>query len=98
METRQENYVATTHGRDHITDIEVAAKPDGTITALKVKTYANLGGILSTIAPGIPTTLYGRMLSGAYRIPNIYCQVLGVYTNTGMVDAYRGAGRSHLLG
>jgi carbon-monoxide dehydrogenase large subunit len=33
------------------------------------------------------------MLSGAYRIPNIYCQVLGVYTNTGMVDAYRGAGR-----
>ena len=47
------------------------------------KTYANLGGVLSTIAPGIPTTLYGRMLSGAYRIPNIHCQVLGVYTNTG---------------
>src|SRR5262249_5774998 len=38
-------------------------------------------------------TLYGRMLSGAYRIPNIHCQVQGVYTNTGMVDAYRGAGR-----
>jgi carbon-monoxide dehydrogenase large subunit len=93
METRKENYVATTHGRDHITDVEVGAKRDGTITALKVKTYANLGGILSTIAPGIPTTLYGRMLSGAYKIPNIYCQVLGVYTNTGMVDAYRGAGR-----
>ena len=33
------------------------------------------------------------MLSGAYRIPNIHCQVLGVYSNTGMVDAYRGAGR-----
>jgi carbon-monoxide dehydrogenase large subunit len=93
METRSENYVATTHGRDHVTDIEVGAKRDGTITALKVKTYANLGGILSTIAPGIPTTLYGRMLSGAYKFPNIYCQVLGVYTNTGMVDAYRGAGR-----
>ncbi len=93
METRSENYLATTHGRDHITDIEVGAKRDGTITALKVKTYANLGGILSTIAPGIPTTLYGRMVSGTYRIPNIYCQVLGVYTNTGMVDAYRGAGR-----
>jgi carbon-monoxide dehydrogenase large subunit len=92
-ETRRENYVATTHGRDHITDLEIGAKRDGTITALKVKTYANLGGILSTIAPGIPTTLYGRMLSGAYQIPNIYCQVLGVYTNTGMVDAYRGAGR-----
>ena len=93
METRRENYVATTHGRDHVTDIEVGVKRDGTITALKVKTYANLGGILSTIGPGIPTTLYGRVLSGAYKIPHIYCNVLGTYTNTGMVDAYRGAGR-----
>ncbi len=93
VETRSENYVATTHGRDHVTDIEVGANRDGTITGLKVKTFANLGGILSTVAPGIPTTLYGRMLSGAYTFPNIYCHVTGVYTNTGMVDAYRGAGR-----
>jgi aerobic carbon-monoxide dehydrogenase large subunit len=93
VESRRENYVATTHGRDHVTDLEVGAARDGTITALRVKSYANLGGILSTIAPGIPTTLYGRMLSGAYRIPAIHCRVVGVYTNTGMVDAYRGAGR-----
>ena len=93
METRRENYVATTHGRDHITDLEIGAKRDGTITSLKVHTFANLGGVLSTVAPGIPTTLYGRVLSGAYKIPHIYCHVLGVYTNTGMVDAYRGAGR-----
>lgn len=92
-ESRSENYVATTHGRDHISEFEVAAQRDGTITGLKVNTYANLGGTLSTIAPGIPTTLYGRMLSGVYQIPNIYCSVKGVYTNTGMVDAYRGAGR-----
>jgi carbon-monoxide dehydrogenase large subunit len=93
VETRSENYIATTHGRDHISELEVGAKNDGTITALKVKTYANLGGVLSTIAPGIPTTLYGRMLSGVYKFPNIYCHVTGVYTNTAMVDAYRGAGR-----
>ena len=93
IESRRENYASTTHGRDHITYLEVGAKRDGTLTALKAKTYANLGGVLSTIAPGIPTTLYGRMLSGVYRIPAIHCQVLGVYTNTGMVDAYRGAGR-----
>ena len=93
VESRRENYVATTHGRDHVTYLEVGAKRDGTITAFKAKTLANLGGVLSTIAPGIPTTLYGRMLSGPYRFPAIHCQVLGVYTNTGMVDAYRGAGR-----
>ncbi|HYY04388.1 MAG TPA: xanthine dehydrogenase family protein molybdopterin-binding subunit [Gaiellaceae bacterium] len=93
VETRSENYVATTHGRDHVTYLKIGASRDGTIVALDVKTYANLGGILSTIAPGTPTTLYGRMVSGAYRIPNVHCEVLGVYTNTGMVDAYRGAGR-----
>ena len=93
IETRRENYVATTHGRDHVTYLRVGAKKDGTITTLDANTYANLGGVLSTIAPGIPTTLYGRMLSGAYRIPAIHCRVRGVYTNTGMVDAYRGAGR-----
>jgi len=93
VETRLENYVATTHGRDHITDIEVAGNRDGTITALRVKTFANLGGYVSTIAPGIPTTLYGRMLKGPYTIKNVFCEVVGTYTNTAMVDAYRGAGR-----
>jgi carbon-monoxide dehydrogenase large subunit len=92
-ETRRENYIATTHGRDHITQVEIGAKKDGAITGLRVHTYANMGGILSTIAPGIPTTLYGRLLSGPYKIPHIYCHVFNVYTNTAMVDAYRGAGR-----
>src|SRR5256714_260067 len=93
METRSEDYTATTHGRDHVTYLKVGARRDGTITALDAKTYANLGGVPSTIAPGGPTPPHRRMLSRAYRIPNIHCQVLGVYTNTGMVDAYRGAGR-----
>jgi carbon-monoxide dehydrogenase large subunit len=93
VEDRSENYLSTTHGRDHITDLEIGATRDGKIVGMNVKTYANMGGYLSTIAPGIPTTLYGRMLSGCYKIPAIHCDVYGVYTNTGMVDAYRGAGR-----
>jgi carbon-monoxide dehydrogenase large subunit len=96
-ESRRENYTATTHGRDHVSHVEVGVKRDGTITALKVDTLAGLGGVLSTAAPGIATTLYARMLSGAYRIPNIHCRVRGVYTNTGMVDAYRGAGRPEAI-
>src|SRR5262245_23064577 len=93
VESRTENYQATIHGRDHITYLEVAGKRDGEVTGLRVKTYANLGGRLSTIGPGIPTTLYGRVLSGCYKIPNVFCEVIGVYTNTTFVDAYRGAGR-----
>jgi len=93
FEDRSENYLTTTHGRDHITDIEIGATRDGKITALKVKTYANLGAYFSTVAAGIPTTLYGRMLAGCYKIPAIHCKVIAAYTNTAMVDAYRGAGR-----
>ena len=51
FEDRSENYLHTTHGRDHITDVEIGATNDGTITALKVNTFANLGAYLSTIAP-----------------------------------------------
>ena len=33
------------------------------------------------------------MLAGPYKFPNVFCEVVGVYTNTTFVDAYRGAGR-----
>lgn len=93
VEDRSENYKTSTHGRDHITDAEIAGTRDGQITGLRIKTYANLGGYFSLIAGGIPTTLYGRITTGVYKIPAAYCHVTGVYTNTAMVDAYRGAGR-----
>lgn len=93
VEDRSSNYLSATHGRDHVTDVEIGATKDGHITALKVNTWANLGAYLSTIAPGIPTTLYGRMLAGCYKIPNIHVGVTATYSNTAMVDAYRGAGR-----
>ncbi len=93
IEDRQENYLWTSHGRDHTTHAEIAGTRDGKITGLRAKTYANLGGYLSSIAPGIPTTLYGRMATGVYKIPNTFVEVFGVYTNTAPVDAYRGAGR-----
>ncbi|HTG41433.1 MAG TPA: xanthine dehydrogenase family protein molybdopterin-binding subunit, partial [Methylomirabilota bacterium] len=93
VETRTENYQSTIHGRDHITYLEIAGTREVEITGLRVKTYANLGGRLSTVGPGIPTTLYGRVLAGPYKFPNVHCEVTGVYTNTTFVDAYRGAGR-----
>jgi aerobic carbon-monoxide dehydrogenase large subunit len=93
VETRTESYGSTIHGRDHITYLEIAGTREGEITGLRVKTFANLGGRLSTIGPGIPTTLYARVLAGPYKFPNVHCEVTGVYTNTTFVDAYRGAGR-----
>jgi aerobic carbon-monoxide dehydrogenase large subunit len=92
-ETRSENYQATTHGRDHVQEVELAAKKDGTILGLRATVWAGMGAYLSTAAPGIPTILHGLMLSGVYNLPAVHEEVHGVYTNTTPVDAYRGAGR-----
>jgi aerobic carbon-monoxide dehydrogenase large subunit len=92
-ETRNENFQATIHGRDHVQDVEMAAKKDGTILGLRATVWANLGAYLSTASTGIPTILHGLMLSGVYEIPNIHEDVYGMFTHTTPVDAYRGAGR-----
>src|SRR6201999_2854001 len=90
---RSEAFIADAHGRDHVTEAEMAFDADGKITALKVKTIANIGAYMSTFSSSVPTYLYGTLLSGQYDIPHIYCEVDAVYTNTVPVDAYRGAGR-----
>jgi carbon-monoxide dehydrogenase large subunit len=92
-ETRRESYLASTHGRDHITEVELAANSDGTLRGLRGTTYANLGAYHSTAGPGVPTILHGLVLPGAYNLPAINYDVYGVFTNTTPVDAYRGAGR-----
>ena len=92
-ETRSENYQATTHGRDHIQHVEMAANRDGKITGLRTVVYAGMGAYLSTASTGIPTILHGLMYSGPYTIPNVKADVYGVFTNTTPVEAYRGAGR-----
>lgn len=92
-EERRENFIATTHGRDQIQDVELAGRRDGTITGLRARVVANMGAYLSTAAPGVPTILFGLMLQGAYRIPQVEVEVVGVFTNTTPTDAYRGAGR-----
>lgn len=92
-EERRENFMATTHGRDMILDVELAGKRDGTLTALRVKNTANMGAYLSTAAPGVPTILHGLIIQGPYKIPRVGVEVIGVMTNTTPTDAYRGAGR-----
>jgi carbon-monoxide dehydrogenase large subunit len=65
----------------------------GKILGLRVKTIANLGAYMQVFSSAVPTYLYATRLSGQYQIPQIYCEVDAVYTNTNSVDAYRGAGR-----
>jgi carbon-monoxide dehydrogenase large subunit len=90
---RRESFQTDAHGRDHVTDAEIAVSADGRILGLRVHTLANIGANLSLFAPAIPTYLYGTLLSGQYTIPAIHVSVGAVFTNTVPVDAVRGAGR-----
>jgi aerobic carbon-monoxide dehydrogenase large subunit len=90
---RGESFLTDAHGRDHVTRAELGLDAAGRFVALKVETTANLGAYLSLFGSAVPTYLYGTLLAGQYRTPNIHVEVLGVYTNTAPVDAYRGAGR-----
>ena len=90
---RSEAFLGDAHGRDHLTHVELGLDAQGLFVGMKVHTVANLGAYLSIFGSAVPTYLYGTLLAGQYRTPNIYVEVQGVYTNTSPVDAYRGAGR-----
>src|ERR1700719_3763138 len=90
---RTEAFLTDAHGRDHVSKAEMAFDKDNKILGLRVKTHANFGAYMSLFSSAVPTYLYATLLSGQYNIPAIYAEVMGVYTNTTPVDAYRGAGR-----
>jgi carbon-monoxide dehydrogenase large subunit len=90
---RAESFISDRHGRDHVTEAELALDEHGKFLGFRVHTLANMGGYLSTFGPNIPTNLYAPLLGGVYTTPAIYCNVKVIFTNTVPVDAYRGAGR-----
>lgn len=91
-ESRRENFLAAIHGRDQINDVEIAVRNDGTLLALHCRLTADLGAYYQLLTPMIPTLTCLLML-GAYKIPAVEIEYVGVFTNKMATDAYRGAGR-----
>ncbi len=90
IEDRGEHMAATHHGRAHIAEVSLAAKNDGTITAIKLRLLADLGAYPR--AAGIPL-LCGLLMNGIYDVKSVDLEIKGIYTNTMATGAYRGAGR-----
>jgi carbon-monoxide dehydrogenase large subunit len=90
---RSEAFLSDTQGRDNITAGEIALDKDGRFLAMRTRNVANMGAYLSTFAPMIPTMAGTKVLASIYGFQAIYANVIGVFTNTVPVDAYRGAGR-----
>ena len=91
--TRSESFVTDRQGRDHITEARLALKSDGTITGIHIKTWANMGAYVALVGALIPTALYLTTISGMYKMPGVFGESWGVFTNTVPTSAYRGAGR-----
>jgi carbon-monoxide dehydrogenase large subunit len=90
---RVEGFMGDAAGRDMRTRAEAALDRDGRLTALRITGSGNVGGYLSQFAVFIPTLAGSRVFGGVYRIPAVYANIKCYFTNTGPVDAYRGAGR-----
>jgi aerobic carbon-monoxide dehydrogenase large subunit len=99
IETRSENLMGTTHGRDLICYVKIGAKRDGTLTGLHTRILADLGAYQQLLTPFIPC-FAAFVMSGPYKFSAVRTDIVGVFTNKVASDAVRGAGRpeaTHLI-
>lgn len=90
-EDRSEHFAATTHGRDQVHRIAIAADADGRILAVRDEVLHNCGAF-HTLGLVVPYNTLTHLL-GPYEVPAADVHLRAVLTNTGVVAPYRGAGR-----
>jgi carbon-monoxide dehydrogenase large subunit len=90
---RSEAVMADEHGRDNVTEAELAFDADNKVIGLRVKTYANIGAYLSAIRNLLSVFANVGTLIGVYDIPVAHVTVVTVHSNTNQTAPYRGAGR-----
>jgi len=81
IEDRMENLQADSFARDYHITAELAAKKDGTLTALRIKTIADHGYADAAANPSkFPAGLF-HICTGSYDLKAAHVEVDGVYTN-----------------
>jgi carbon-monoxide dehydrogenase large subunit len=95
LEDRRENLLASAQARDHINHVEVAARRDGTILAMRSTVICDSGAysVYPVTASLEPLTTAG-ILPGPYRIPALAYDAYAIATNKCPAGAYRGVGQS----
>ncbi len=94
---RTEAMLTDNSGRDLVSETTLAFDSEFRIVAYKVNTCCNLGAYLSGEAQQIQTELFAKVAMGVYDVQTIALHCKGFFTNTGQVDAYRGAGRPEAM-
>ena len=81
VEDRMENLIADSFARDYHISAEVAARRDGTMEALRIKTVADHGYTDAAANPSkFPAGLF-HICTGSYDFSDAFVEVDGVYTN-----------------
>jgi carbon-monoxide dehydrogenase large subunit len=81
IEDRMENLQADSFARDYHMKVELGAKKDGTMTALRIKTLADHGYTNASANPmKFPAGLFS-ICTGSYTLRNAFCEVDAVYTH-----------------
>ncbi|MEE9263564.1 MAG: aerobic carbon-monoxide dehydrogenase large subunit, partial [Vicinamibacteria bacterium] len=81
IEDRSENLQADSFGRDYHIKASLAAKKDGTLTSVRMKTIADHGYSDAAAQPSkFPAGLF-HICTGSYDFKNAFVEVDGVYTN-----------------
>jgi carbon-monoxide dehydrogenase large subunit len=81
IEDRMENLQADSFARDYHMKVELGAKKDGTMTALRIKTVADHGYTNASANPmKYPAGLFS-ICTGSYTLKNAFCEVDAVYTH-----------------
>jgi len=94
---RSETLLADEHGRDCVSEAELALDAGGRFIGLRVHNTSNLGAYVSTDRQLLPTFSNLGSLVGVYDIPAAHVRVSGVFTNTNPIAPYRGAGRPEAI-
>lgn len=94
---RTEAFLSDLHGRDHISDCDLALDADGKFLAVRVATIAAIGAYSCSAGVAIPTQIGPKILTNVYDIPAADVEVKCVMTNTAPVGPYRGAGRPEAI-
>jgi len=81
VEDRMENLQATAFARDYHMTGEIAARPDGRITALRCHVLADHGAFDACADPTKYPAGFFSICTGSYDIPVAHVTVDGVYTN-----------------
>ena len=81
IESRIENLTATAFARDYHMTGELAATPEGRITALRCHVVANQGAFDACADPTKYPAGFFNIVTGSYDIPVAHLAVDGVYTN-----------------